>query len=451
MLDQMDQMPANLQIEIRNRRRCYNDVSRRFPNDARLIDELTKLEPKVIHTVPQLLGKRWSSIAYHTRVHRDAAWNAPGKPTVIVFCHPGSECDFNRAEESVLSVLEAVTLEIHLEFLPGRIDLAAPGVDKPMFLRHVPEKPFNGASISVKGKVDEAGTLGGWMLLNLPEQRRLPVSCALTCYHVVRSPMGATSTVTDLSGVKLDNAIGHEIIEYPAAFDSLHTVAECDKLLQSEPNDAIRLQSKKVLSSLASGPGIGRVILASGYQTVTDGNTSSKRRRVDWAVIETPTTFTPNKPPALDDISAIHSVHPSYCQNRDSEAREFGWAEAGDWVTKIGPRTGITTAEVNSMDRRVQWVPWKGEWDVNEPEEKNSGEEEPGRTTWEVELFSHDADFVRPGDSGSLVYGRRGEILGVVFAIDSWPGRFNMSFMTPIHVVPEDIERQTEGGYLSLD
>jgi hypothetical protein len=163
-----------------NRRRCYNDVSRPFPNDAHLIDEPTKIEPKVIQTLDRLVGKRWSSIACHTRVHREAAWNAPGKPTIMVFCHPGSECDFNGAEESVLKVLEAVTPEVHLEFLPGRIDLGAPGGDKPLSLRRVRKQLFNGASIGVRGKVDEAGTLGGFMLLNLPKQRQ-SIPCALTC------------------------------------------------------------------------------------------------------------------------------------------------------------------------------------------------------------------------------------------------------------------------------
>jgi hypothetical protein len=227
-------------------------------------------------------------------------------------------------------------------------------------------------------------------------------------------------------------------------------VAQCDKTLQSYPEDAESLQFKKYLSSLSAGPGIGEVILASGYRTVADGEQGSKRRRVDWALIEAPTTFAPNKLPPKADIPVRYTVHPNYLQNRDSKVREFGWVKKGDGVTNIGRRTEVTTAEVNSMERRVQWGSWKRVGGDEEPGKEESGEKVRGRTTSEIEIFSHDGSFAQPGDTGSLVFGSRGELLGTIFAIDSWPGRFNMSFMTPIHVIQEDIKRETEWGFLSF-
>lgn len=41
------------------------------------------------------------------------------------------------------------------------------------------------ASLGMAWYRDRAGTLGGWMFLNIPK-RRQQIKCAITCYHVVR-------------------------------------------------------------------------------------------------------------------------------------------------------------------------------------------------------------------------------------------------------------------------
>ena len=128
----------------------------------------------------------WTSIAYHTRKGRLEDHNEPSRPTIIVFCHSGSSCEFQKVEGQLMTILEAIPILVHLEFLPGRITLFAPSEDtKARVVTSIPEKPLNGSSISTRGNTTNAGSLGGWVMLNLNPKHMVP--CFLTCYHVVRS------------------------------------------------------------------------------------------------------------------------------------------------------------------------------------------------------------------------------------------------------------------------
>jgi hypothetical protein len=63
-----------------------------------------------------------------------------------------------------------------------------------LFLDDIPRKPRNGYSISIQGKTDDAGTLGGWLTLNRPQQKQ-SFKCALTCYHVVKDAKRASQSI----------------------------------------------------------------------------------------------------------------------------------------------------------------------------------------------------------------------------------------------------------------
>lgn len=418
------QITPKLQVEIRNPEKFYNDVSRVLPDDHQLIEALVNIQPEIINAVRSYMGESWSSIAYHTRVSRQADDNALGKPTIIVFCYPGSACDYDEAEDHILQILTAVSVEVHLEFLPGQITPATPQSGLPLNLDDTPPKPLNGSSIGVGGNTSEAGSLGGWVVLNLPKQR-LTIRCAITCYHVVRSPDSTIATHTDTHGVMLNDQRGHVRVQYPSAYDATYTLSELEKTCSQNPDDAKAAMDYKALSARFSNPGIGKVMLASGYRN-KNGYLS------DWALIESPSTFSANKPPPKEAILKRElPQNPPYTQNRDSEVREFGKVKLGDWVTKFGRTTGCTTGEINKMDR-VTPGPL-------------------GMTTMRVEILSHFSDFAAPGDSGSMVTGQRGELLGFVDSIDKSPGRFDVGFMTTIQRIQDDIRAITGDGFISLD
>ncbi|KAK2760387.1 hypothetical protein FQN54_002457 [Arachnomyces sp. PD_36] len=422
------EMHGKFQVEIRSRDKYYDDISKRLPDDPQLLDALSKVEPGIISAVCSLMEGSWSSIAYHSRISRaDNAYDVFGKPTVVVFCYPGSTCDhgYDKAEESLLEVLQMSPVDIHLEILPGEITPCVSSDNRPCYLSNPPPKPLNGSSTSVGGETREAGTLGGWVILNLPNLQT--IQCGLTCYNVVKSPDKAITAHTDIHGVVLDDSRGHITVQYPAAYDAAYTLARLNEHCFSDPNDKTTAQELQTLSAQFANAAIGKVVLASGYRD-TDGH------RSDWALFESPSTFSVNKPPPEELILAPFqgpSNPPFYSQNRDSKVREFGRAKFGDWVTKIGRGTTCTTGEVNHM-KRVMPAPLGG-------------------TTKQLEILSHDGNFAGPGDSGSMVIGPRGELLGIVTNVDTRSGSFDPAFITTIQQIQQDVKEMTGGGFLSLD
>ncbi|EFQ99420.1 hypothetical protein MGYG_02430 [Nannizzia gypsea CBS 118893] len=411
------------QVEIHNKHRMYSDVSRVLPNDPLLLHDMRSIRPsvsKIVHT--RMAGM--SSIAYHLRAPLgsnldETLW----KPTIVVFCYPGTSCDFKTAEAEIIQVLEKVPSRIHVEFLPGQVHLSQPN-GLPIYLSGLPGYPQNGSSIGVKGNSKQAGSLGGWVLLNLPQEKQA-IPCALTCYHVIRSTDNATSIYTDMNGVVRYDPRGQVEVEYPAAYDSQHTMRRLERIYQNYPGDISNDQTYQVLSSRLQSPSIGNVIFASGHRRTAD-------TRLDWALISSPKTFTANKPTPGDAIQPPFELpyNEAYTQNADSKVTQFAQPRLGDWVTKRGRSTGYTTGEVNHMHREVQWP--------------------SGETTFEIEILSYTANFSAPGDSGSFVTNVRGELVGMMFAIDCRAGQFDVAFVTPIEVIQDDVKRMT-GGFLSLD
>lgn len=412
---------AEMQVEIRNLNKMYCDSSRPLPQDGTLLAALAQIERPIFDAVSSLLGDAWSSIAYHMRVGRMDR-DGLQKPTVIVFCYPGATCIFERAEDQIMQVLNQTPVQIYLEFLAGQISPADEGA---MYLQNITLKPSNGASIGIKGNTDKVGTLGGWVVLNLPKENRM-VRCALTCYHVIRASDDNTTDHTDAHGIRRDDPRGQVEIEYPGALDAKHTMISINDFLQKGHSDRIKSQ-QAILSSRTSGPGIGRVIYASGNQ-IKNG------QRLDWALIESPDTFSPNRPPSASTFESSPFRVPSdtyYSQNADSKVRVFGRAKKGDWVTKRGRTTKVTSGTVNRMYRRVQWP--------------------SGQTTVEIELMSPWGDIVAPGDSGSIVTNAQGELVGMIFGKDPDAREFNIGIMTPIASIQQHVKEMTNGGFLSLD
>ncbi|KAK2811526.1 hypothetical protein FQN50_002149 [Emmonsiellopsis sp. PD_5] len=414
---------STLQVEIRNPDKMYCDVSRPLPDDPKLLDVLTGIQKEVRDCVMTHMGGIWTSIAYHQRGKR---FSGTGNPTIIVYCTPGSRFDLDQAEERLVEVLANVPIEIQLEILPGEI---IPGFGGgPTFLEDITAKPRNGASIGIADKPAAAGTLGGWVFLNLPDRRQ--VKCALTCYHVIRSPDTSVTLRTDSGGILLEASLDQVPVEYPAAWDARFTRRELQKNAQDQHNQ----NQLQLLNSLRAKPSIGKVILASGNR-MKDNQRLNIKQRLDWALIETPDTFTANKPPPRSLLvgSRIPLPHaPTYQQNEDSKVRQFAGFKPGDWVTKIGRTSGPTAGEVNKIKRNINWP-------------------NLGTTSDEWEIISHRGDFTEPGDSGSIITNARGEMIGLLFAMDPQHAADDVGLFTPIQLIQEDVKKLTNGGFLSLD
>jgi hypothetical protein len=132
---------------------------------------------------------------------------------------------------------------------------------------------------------------------------------------------------------------------------------------------------------------------------------------MDWALIESPNTFSPNRPPpwsALYHSIFRQSLDISYCQNEDSEIKRFGEVKPGEWVAKMG-RNDSTAGTVNPIEREVQWA--------------------PGVTSRESEIISDYGPIAASGDAGSITTNAQGELVGLLFAIGTCK-KYNSGFMT---------------------
>ncbi|EFR03562.1 hypothetical protein MGYG_06558 [Nannizzia gypsea CBS 118893] len=423
-----DNVPNHLsypiQVEILNYDKIYDDTSSALPNDPSIVGPLEQVKSRIVEEVSKSMDNVWSSIAFHMR-HRRSDFDAPRKPTILVVCRPHSVCDFVEAEDRLLDILNELDISVYLEFVPGKLVLANPGPKPtPMYVlpQDLPAKPENGSSIGVMGNDTNAGTLGGWLLLNLPREKR-QIKCAMTCYHVVRGNDNSMTGYTDSHGIHWSDPRGRLTIQYPAALDAKGARADLEALCQDSPGSQQLKLQRSMLSALMSGPGIGKVLLASGHQV-------RNNRRVDWALIESPETYSNNRPPQISQGRFRMPPNPHvYNPRPDAKIRQFDYWKKDEWVVKLG-RSTLTSGVVNGM-KRVEWG--------------------PGYVTEETELMSDYTDMAIDGDSGSFVVNKQGHLLGMLFAVCKEPTSYHTAYMTPFNEIQAHVKEMTNGGFLSFD
>lgn len=412
-----------IQVEIINVDKIYNDVSSPLPNDRSIVGPLEQVKDRIVEEVLAFMQGAWSSIAFHMR-HRRDNFDEPMKPTILVICRPHSICDFAEAEDRLLDILNELDISVYLEFLPGRV-FANPGPRPTPMYTHVedlPETPTNGSSIGIKGNEISAGTLGGWLILNLPKEQR-QIKCALTCYHVIRGDDSSATDYTDTHGVHWNNTRGQLTIQYPATIDARAALDNLDKLCHNFPGDQHLEKQRNMVSGLLLGPGIGKVVLASGSQV-------RNNHRVDWALIESPETFSKNNTPSIrqGNFMSPPAGH-RYAPHPDTKIRQFDYIHEGDWVVKLG-RSTLTSGIINGM-KRVERC--------------------PNFVTEEIEVMSHYVDVAVDGDSGAFVVNEHGHLVGMLYAVAKAVTSFNTAYITPFDAIQAHIKEITDGGFLSFD
>lgn len=410
-------------VEIRNPTVMYCDVSMPLPNFPDLVQALLEVQPNVLETVSSLMDDVWTSIAYHWRVNYFDAPDYPnvqGSPTIIVFCKPGSRFPFKDVEDAILDLLKDTSVCINLEFLPGMISHPSPYRAKRLRADQITEQPMNGASISVADQPEQQGTLGGWFYLQSKTER---VPCALTTYSVVRSSKRSIAGRTDAFGILPRDPYGHLAINYPSPADAKHTAGA---LLSKTDTDSI--DAKNILRRRFVCPYIGKVFAASGHRWIK--TPQGHCQRLNWALIITPDTFTANKPPPR---SRFRKNDPprnlSYMAEKDPEIQRISTFDDRDILCQSGRTSGATWGYVNPLRRNINW--------------------EGNHLSAEWEVIPSAQHFAALGDSGALVTNVKGELVGLLTAMDVGTMGFGSGFFTPIEDVMRDVEKLT-GGRLCL-
>lgn len=147
------------------------------------------------------------------------------------------------------------------------------------------------------------------------------------------------------------------------------------------------------------------------------------------ALVHGSETISANRPPSRTDMSPRRTPNRPvfWTPNEDFRAREFGAVITGDWVAFRGRISGVISGEVNAIKSRLSW-----------PTANLTSDE------WEVLPLS-DASFNLPGDSDSMIFNSKGQIIGLNMTKIGEAG-----YMITMETIQRDIKERT-GGFLSLE
>lgn len=408
---QADIPSEQIEIEIYNPFKMKHNVSHAFSVEEAVLNEAKAIKPIIVNEVAALCGGEWSSIGFHLRSSKSDN-DAKKQPTILVFFFHGVALDFDGIESRLLETLRGYKTPFKLELLPGSIDSNIMLSSSARVLADISRKPKNGSSIGIAGNVTEAGSLGGW--LNLHFAKGPPFKVGITCDHVVATGAGKST----------------KVVEYPAALDRRPTWNALEAMLKSHPSDEEVRAGLETIQHLDANPEIGKVVVASGLRK------DASNRRMNWALFETPSTHTRNKPPPRSAFSNFANFPGAsgilYKKNEDSYVRNMGVMTLDSWVTKTGRTSAVTSGVVTTLTRAVHW------------------EQHGDFYSDEVEVLGLTQDFANGGDSGSMVMNISGELVGLLIGNDSCASDWGIGFVTPIQNIQQDVKRET-GGFLSLD
>ena len=327
-------------------------------------------------------------------------------------------------EQKLAEELKSAPISLAFEFLSGEIDLCTRGPPivplAPMTLH-----PRNSDSIGRPGDDSEAGTLGGWLMLKYPNNKQ--VKCAMTCFHVVAGQNIPNSSVLVTKAIDASTSNNRIEVEHPAAYGRKFAIQVQKSRLQSELDPEKQLDSRKELDTLEQrdkSPVIGTVIYGSGVRTNEAG------RRMDWALIETPSTYSVNVPARASSFSAQASRHPEnsrfpifYRADASSQVRAIGKLGLSDWVLKRGRTSVDTSGEVNKLPRVIKW------------------KDCDSCITQEIEVLGlgPNWNFAEPGDLGAFVTNERRELGGMVIGRDPYASDYGLGFITDIREIEQDV------------
>ena len=410
----LSQFPE-IQVEIFNGDLMKMYRSEILPNDGPLIENPEQAKGIVTEEVQAVLLRSWTSIAFHLRTSA----NSPSisTPTIIIFCRARTSYDFTRLYHTLVQKTMHLSSPIAFEILPGSIVLGFRLDGQFVDVSCYEEKHQQGASIGIMGGYD-AGTLGGHVWLN--QKGQAPISCFLTCSHVIRSNNPDVREEQDKNGMRLgqqDDLTAYTAVEYPSSKD----YTETRELLEKDPRMAAELAH---VNKLISNSIKGRVIAASGRRMTSD------KRRLDWALVRNTPEITSTIRPLPRNLLSL-KFRPGYNFTEDSSIRQFGTIKLGDWLAKKGRTSGWTIGEVNHMRRVWAWP-------------------EAGKICEEIEVFGLEGGFAYPGDSGSLVHNKAGELVGMLFAQDSPAHDYDIGMVSDMKDIQDDIKRMTHG-FITLD
>lgn len=416
-----------IEVEIRNPRRMAWYASEILGDNADVLAACQSMKSELLDEIRAHCGSAWSSVGFHLRTQANSSYSDPDsrRPTVLVYCHKGSRCDFDALESALMKIMSKSNVVFYLELLPGSVISANSPLNKPTYLFPPSKQPSNGASIGLKGDTTRSGTLGGSLMLNLPCS--LPFKVALTSFNLFSGIDFGGSPQKDFSGLNFKGAseIERRQVKYPAPSDIMVIIKKLEASCLDPTCPLHTHQMLKTWLDATTAPPLGHVIAASGQRV------NENRHRMDWALIQISGCIGKNRPPPIGPYAISRDVPKDYIPSEFRFAADFtitNFSEVipGAWVMKMGKSTRATAGFINRMPRIIQW------------EDQQESEE--------VDVVGFLQEYVLGGDSGSFVIDVNGNLVGLLIAADLVT---SCAFITPIGEVLADANAIT-GGNLTL-
>ncbi|OQD67232.1 hypothetical protein PENDEC_c041G01999 [Penicillium decumbens] len=441
-----DNNHPEVHVEIINLKLHHHPSFFYLSNTSPLVLAYERAKERIIQALDRVIPKKWHVLCPFSvgRVEGKAL------PAIAVIVTPRTKADWFSLRVEIMTLTSPYSEDspIDVEFLPGSLDfLDSPGMSSLDPMKHS-VVPRMGFSIGIHGQ-ETTGTLGGWV--NLTHKGVLHQGF-LTNSHVTRpspSTVYDNGFLNDLDrfGVTFDRPPSKPIrIESLAKIDRDKTVAEIVDGLETLEVQKIQMMTKieerelmgadprpghqtllraidDQISQLAAvrGPAeamptvVGDLVLASGKPLLGT-------RMMDWAFVRVSEPgrkfFGPN---LMFDIPEYAKTG-KYIKNvvpwrPDTVIEELGALQDGQFCTKIGRTTGVTSGICNGPKAICNWgtTRWNEHGDAMD------------LSTYRTEEFIviskklkdsefQQSDFADRGDSGSFVLDELGVVNGLLFA-----------------------------------
>ncbi|CZS88233.1 hypothetical protein WAI453_000656 [Rhynchosporium graminicola] len=419
-----------IKVEVRNPARMYADFTTCLPVDQELQRYLDEVEPRIYALVLETLPSSWTMVCSHMRGPRSTQSLTPPRPTILVYVKPETVHSFDSTEEKyreALTYQNFPNIVMNIEILAGfvtKTPCRMPYEAKHLFGLNT-TRPYNGVSISAANLDDESGTLGGWIRLTSNANPNQVTDYMLTCYHVVAAADPENEDDNNERGIGFFGSqhLPHIDVVWPSVQDEVFTRSEANRKIREGSADANIRQSLALLNQInGAGRIVGKVRYASGF-----AKRSPTNGYLDWALIPSPGTSQPNRPPQEIYDRQNLAFGSIYRPTANDYIRRIApEPQVNDWVV----RSGRTSANHGIVEQRYSYIVWE--------------DDETRKPSYEMEIVSHhgDPDFCHAGDSGSWVVNHKYELVGMLIG-QTGMNSGNNGIVTPVRDLFADIEART--------
>ena len=438
-------LDCQLPIEMR-----YADKMHQYRSDVIRFNSaehklFLRMEDKIIKTI-EAKCSNWNVISFRMRGQR---YEKKDRPTVLVNIKPLAKGKWHDISQSINAELDRLSKDVSIN--PDQMEVFFEMTSGDVFSSVAKEMkrlqptdidvtmtPPPGASIGPRGG-DECGTMGPYV--NATDKHGNVIPCFLTCYHVIRGGVqDAQAKLNDVFGIGLgpESSQGTIVVDYPAPRDAQETrkkaIADLSKATShTEIGTKIATKAQetlRILDYFQNGPGLGRVIHASGLY-----REASHEHRLDWALVQLndPALIQRNLAVRKDKLTReeqrflTDDIYET--QTEDiivNKVMKHDQLQEYDCLLKDDSRTSFARfGYVHALHDKVNW------------------EELGNRNTIEdTVLFGGRGSlcFVECGDSGAAVHNVKHEMFGIAVGNST---SVDGSYITPLEFIFEDIKEAT--------